>query len=273
MPNIPVFVVTLKRAVERRQRMLSHIDSLGINPRVIDAVDGRLLSAEECTKLVAPGVQIHAGAIGCYLSHLQIYEQMVAERIPLALVLEDDARLNPEFVKILASGSKSLGFDYCFLDSDDHNDKVDIYYDPDDAVEISGAVRANRLSAGPQTTHAYMITLAGAEKRLSAAFPIQKSIDLYDHLPYPIEFRAIVTPKMAWVSEDSLESFTSDRSVAADSLSLSWLRKSFLFYRLRDALKLKGIKRRLKVQAMVKAGLLKAGIRWKPLPSGREVVL
>ena len=40
-----------------------------------------------------------------------------------------------------------------------------------------------------------MITLAGAEKRLSAAFPIQKSIDLYDHLPYPIEFRAIVTPR------------------------------------------------------------------------------
>jgi GR25 family glycosyltransferase involved in LPS biosynthesis len=273
MSLLPVFVVSLARAAERRARMVEHLQSIGVVYRVIDAVDGGAIPESERNALTGPGVRLHPGAIGCYLSHLEIYRQMVDEGISAALVLEDDARLHPAFAAVLRDGLTSTDFDYCFLDSDDHNDRVNIYYDRDDAVPVAGNLLAHKLSGGPQTTHAYIITLDAAGRRLDAAFPIMRSIDLYDHLPYAICFRAIVSPKMAWVSADSMVSFTSSKSGSADGLSFTRLRSSPHFYRIRDALKLKGLRRRREAARMVRAGLLLRGRRWAPLPSGREVVL
>lgn len=271
--TIPTFVVSLARATERRAQICQHLENIGVRYRLIDAVDGRSLSETERAELVEPGLVIHPGAIGCYLSHLEIYRAMDAENIPAALVLEDDARLNPRFRSILDAGCQSMDFDYCFLDSDDHNDRGPIYYDRSDGIAVAPGVPAFRLSAGPQTTHAYMITLGAARRRLAHAFPIQKAIDLYDHLPYPITFRAIVAPKMAWVSEHSLTSFTSAKADGADSLRFAWLRRHPAFYRVRDLLKLKGVRRGLKVRSLVNAGALRRGGQWAPLPSGREVIV
>ena len=269
---IPTFVVSLARAPDRRRQITEHLSAMGMAYRLIDAVDGKTLPADQVARIVAPGIDIHPGAIGCYLSHLVIYEQMIAEDIPLALVLEDDARLSPQCPAFLKAINRVEGFDYCFLDSDDHNDRGPIYYDRRDTVPLAPGVQAHRLSAGPQTTHAYMITLAGAKKRLSHAYPIQKSIDLYDHLPYPIVFRAVVSPKMAWVSEQSLVSFTSSKSVAPESLRFSALRRFPLFYTLRDMLKLKGLRRSMAIRQLVADGALAADRQWVPLPSGREVL-
>ena len=269
---IPTFVVSLARAQNRRQQICQHLREFGIDFRLIDAVDGRTLPPEEVARIVEPGRQMHPGAIGCYLSHLEIYRQMLAEKLPLALVLEDDARLSPRCADFLRAVRPSTGFDYCFLDSDDHNDRGPVYFDRDDAIELAPGYRAHRLSAGPQTTHAYMITLEGARKRLEHAYPLRKAIDLYDHLPYPIVFRAVVAPKLAWVSEHSLVSFTSKKADSAESLSFGWLRRYPAFYKLRDLVRLKQWRRQRHVQALVSAGLLPKGKRWVPMPSGREVL-
>ena len=273
MYQVPVFLITLARAKERRQRMLAHLQAVDVKVRVIDAVDGRTLTDQEKKPLLAAGISMHDGAIGCYLSHLKVYQHMVDEQIPVALVLEDDARISPKLRSILGRPIDGESFDYCFLDSDDHNDRGSVFFDKDDSVGIASGVLAYRLSAGPQTTHAYLISLSGASKRLSAAFPIQKAIDLYDHLPYPIKFRAVVKPKLAWVGQDSLESFTSERKVDVNAMRFAWARRSPLFYRLRDFLKLQPIKRALEVRRQTRAGALAADRRWAPLPAGREVIL
>lgn len=273
MHQIPVFMISLARASERRARMLAHLRSVDVTPTMIDAVDGRQLPVERKAQLLAPGAQMHDGAVGCYLSHLDVYERMVRDEIPVALVLEDDARLSPIAAKFLSSPIDASSFDYCFLDSDDHNDKASVFYDKDDLVPITNGVAAHRLSSGPQTTHAYLISLDAAQKRLRHAFPICKAIDLYDHLPYPIVFRAVVTPKLAWVGQDSLESFTSDRQVNASEMRFAWARRSLLFYRVRDFVKLVWLKKALEARRLMRAGGLPKGRRWVPLPAGREVVL
>lgn len=270
---LPTFVISLKRAISRRQRICQHLDTIGLRYKLIDAVDGNALSNEEKVNILAPGVQIHPGAIGCYLSHLQVYKNIVADNISAALVLEDDAYLDPSFLSIMQHGCKSLEWDYCFLDSDDHNDRGPIYYDHDDAVLIAPEVWAYRLSAGPHTTHAYMITLRAARQRLECAFPMQRAIDLYDHLPYSINFRAIVKPKMAWVSEDSLTSFTSKRGEIPEPLNFAFLRRSPLFYRMRDLIRLKNVRRAWQVSALVRQGVLPNRGHWIPLPSGREIIV
>jgi glycosyl transferase family 25 len=271
--EIPVYVISLARAQERREAICQHLADIGVSYQLVDAVDGSTLSQSEIDKLVLEGKKIHSGAIGCYLSHLHVYEQMKLNSIDVALVLEDDARLNPLFVEILNKGLSLRSWDYCFLDCDDHNDQGPVFYDVDSEENIGLGFLAYRLSSGPQTTHAYLITLEAAEKRLNHAYPIIKPIDLYDHLQYEISFYAIVSPKAAWVSEYSLESFTSVKTRQLEELSFILLRKWFLFYMVRDFIKLKWLRSILEIRRLKSNGRLLIDKRWKSLPSGREILL
>ncbi len=125
--KIPVFVISLARAPDRRTSISQHLKSLNVDFRLVDAVDGTAMSAESRAELLAPGASLNPGEIGCYLSHINVYKIISEENIPAALILEDDARLNRRTVSLLKSGCKISGWDYCFLDCDDHNDKgVDI---------------------------------------------------------------------------------------------------------------------------------------------------
>lgn len=271
--TVPVFVVSLARAADRRRAICAHLDSLGIQYELIDAVDGAALDPGYVAKVVADPSTIHLGAVGCYLSHLSIYERVIRRAIDVALVLEDDARLDPRARRLLAAERIAPTFDYCFLDSDDHNDRGPIFYDASSCSEIAPGFRAYELSAGPQTTHAYLITNQAARKRLDWAFPITRPIDLYDHLPYSITFSAIVRPKLAWVSEHSMVSFTSSKTGSQTALRFAALRRFAGFYRLRDLVRLRGLRRNREATELVAQGRLAPGRKWRALPSGREILL
>lgn len=271
--KISVFVISLARAPERRATISRHLTDLGIEYRLIDAVDGKAMSSSQITEIVTPGKEMHPGTVGCYLSHINVYQIIRDENIEVALVLEDDARLNPRVRKLLLNGCDHLDWDYCFLDCDDHNDKGPVFYDADSGKALGEGFTAYSLSSGPQTLHAYLITRSAAMNRLAHAFPLERPIDLYDHLPYPIHFCSFVSPKAAWVSEYSLDSFTSVKSGNRSNLTLAFFRQWPVFYRLRDLLRLKDFKRNRLVKALQAEGKLSAGPRWRALPSGREVLI
>ncbi|CAN5655069.1 glycosyltransferase family 25 protein [soil metagenome] len=71
----------------------------------VEGVDGRDERInEECDDALAlreRGVVLNRGEKGCALSHRSIYERMLRERIPCALVLEDDAVLAPSFLGVV----------------------------------------------------------------------------------------------------------------------------------------------------------------------------
>ncbi|OAI20511.1 hypothetical protein A1359_03365 [Methylomonas lenta] len=271
--QIPVFVISLARALDRRTAICQHLSALNIEYRLTDAVDGIAMSETDINAIVDKDRNMHPGTVGCYLSHLSIYETMKLENIPMALVLEDDARLNPDVTKMLNEGISFTNWDYCFLDCDDHNDEGPVFYDADSGQKFGGNFTGFSLSSGPQTLHAYLITLNAALNRLEHAYPLVKAIDLYAHLPYSIRFYAIVTPKAAWVSEHSLESFTSTKVGNIKDLSFTWLRRWPIFYQIRDILKLKKFKRNLMIKKLQKNGKLCVNKRWKSLPSGREILM
>src|SRR5262245_33796044 len=94
--DLQVFVISLDRAVERREHMTSLISRLGLVPQFVSAVDGRRLTAEQRARYSSErakriyGCEMSDNEIGCYLSHLSIYSKMVEHRISAALILEDD---------------------------------------------------------------------------------------------------------------------------------------------------------------------------------------
>lgn len=103
--DYPAYVINLERAPERRLYIMSHLRSLGIEPTLVPAFDGRKLSMDE---VVADGRYndevsrktfdrpLSMAEIGCGLSHLSVYQRMVRDNTPVALVSEDDAQFVPD---------------------------------------------------------------------------------------------------------------------------------------------------------------------------------
>ena len=101
LAGLPIFVVNMQRDTERRQHMAGLLAGLGLAAEFVGAVDGRTLTAPEravydpARALRVYGVEMRDAEIGCYLSHHRIYERMVREGIPVAMVLEDDISIDP----------------------------------------------------------------------------------------------------------------------------------------------------------------------------------
>lgn len=262
MQKIPVWVVSLADATERRTVISEHLNSLEIEFSFLNAVRGSEVNPEIRLKL-NPRQNMSNGALGCYMSHISIYEKMCKAEIPVALILEDDARLNHRIKALLEGGLQTKAFDYCFLGCDDLGVEGYIYYDTGSAVELGANINAYELSSGPYCTHAYLITLEGAKKRLASAYPATGPIDHYHALPYRPDFRAVV-PALAYVNE--LSAVDSMSSLAWSSLQVR-LRKHWWYYDVRDLLKMKPLRKWLAGRALSPA---KFG-RWRGVLSGFRV--
>ena len=77
--NLPVYVISLARAADRRESITALLNADGIEYELVDAVDGRQLDLNACNPPVNPdkcwkryGVVMPAGAVGCALSLARI---------------------------------------------------------------------------------------------------------------------------------------------------------------------------------------------------------
>ncbi|XP_050499113.1 glycosyltransferase 25 family member [Diabrotica virgifera virgifera] len=100
-----IFMINLLRRPERRKRMKHCFDELGLEVDILDAVDGKALNEsflEEIKFMPEFSDPYHKrpmklGEIGCFMSHLNIWKEIVEERYGTTLVLEDDIRFEPFF--------------------------------------------------------------------------------------------------------------------------------------------------------------------------------
>lgn len=270
--RIPVFVISLAAAPLRRQRICEHLEKLGLTYFLIDAVDGRSLTAAELAAVDGTGGRSPPGQIGCYLSHFAVYQRIVEQGFVVSLILEDDARLTPRIVPLLRHGLKEWSFDYLFLDCATDSDEGPVFFDASKPSDLGCGLTAFPLSAGPQTTHALMITLDAAKKRLTHALPMRHNIDIYSHLPERFQFAAMLRPKGAYLAEDSLVSFTSARDMRASRPRLTRLRRIPLLLELRDWTSPRYWRSAWLAGRRVKDGTLSRSGRWQPLPSGRQIL-
>lgn len=267
---IPIFVISLERAPERRHAITSHLKSLGLEYEVVNAVDGKKLSEKQISEVVREGLSYDCGVVGCYLSHIMVYKIIVERNISTALILEDDAMLNSNIVQMLRSGLSYVEFDYCLLDCDNKSEKSAVFFDPDSEKMLTPGFPVYETNIGPSLLHAYLMTNTGARKRLECAFPIVKPVDIYFHLPVDLRILVCVDPKGASVSELSRQSFTSSRNDTSP-LRFRRFRRSQLYFILREWAKLKPIRDYLSRKKLLKSGKLSRNKRWRPMPEGRII--
>lgn len=272
MPQLPIYVISLARAPERRRSVCAHLDGLGLQYTLIDAVDGRTLPESVSRAQVADGCQLAPAEIGCMLSHLIAWRSIAEGPAPAGVILEDDARLDRRFVPVLRRGLASYDFDYLFLDVAGHNRRGLVAYDPRSTVKVGGPFKAYLLSAGGEGTHALMVTREAAALRAKHALPMRAPADVYDVLPYPIRFRALVGARAAYLGLSSLHSYVSNRDAAPGAVKLKWLRRFSWFYDVRELVSPTSARRRVEVRRMARAGVLPPGQTWRALPPGRNLI-
>src|SRR5215467_4672455 len=94
------YVINLARSSERRAHIVDQLSRTQINYEIVNAVDGRDLDLSD-TRIVDPAFAAtsaaYPGAVGCALSHLQVYRRILGDGLERACILEDDVMLPADF--------------------------------------------------------------------------------------------------------------------------------------------------------------------------------
>lgn len=107
------------------------------------------------------------GAVGCYLSHVLIWNMMIEDDIPYCAIFEDDVKFVDSFKEEFQKRLKFIpeDADGIFLSVNDNFSpkKYNEYFDKIEGVFFG--------------LHAYILTNRGAKKLLENAFPIEIQVD------------------------------------------------------------------------------------------------
>lgn len=175
----PVWVVNLDKSTERWQRCREEFDSQGVKAERFPATLGRAMSEEELKEKCTWGARYFCtpGMIGCFMSHLRIWEKVVKEGHPAVVVLEDDVVLYPKFNDRLQTLLSELpaDWDVCLLGAVGCIAPVtEAWYMKIYALITGGGRPSPGKTRGvspnvyvpyrPAGTHAYMISQKGASE-------------------------------------------------------------------------------------------------------------
>ncbi|MGI5172155.1 glycosyltransferase family 25 protein [Treponema sp. OMZ 840] len=104
--KIPVFVISLKSASERRSFIQNQLKKLNFDFEFFDAFIGKDYASDpayynEKKALKAEGRKLRAGEVGCALSHNAVYRLIAEKKLPYALILEDDAIISEDLPQVI----------------------------------------------------------------------------------------------------------------------------------------------------------------------------
>jgi glycosyl transferase family 25 len=99
--GLSVHYINLDRSVERRTALENHLSQIGLLAHRFPAVDGKTIPPQHVKSaqhrfwpFVTIGRRLESPEVACALSHLGLARQLAAAKTDLALVLEDDARID-----------------------------------------------------------------------------------------------------------------------------------------------------------------------------------
>jgi len=198
----PVFVINMAANTTRMERAASELKHLGIPFTRFEAVDGRALSDDELTQSYDPDANLRRARhplvgpeIGCYLSHVQLWNQIAAGDEPGGIILEDDFAAADDFAKVLSAVANDAGdWELAKLFSARVDQKV---------LDLRPLVAGRKIGVPykvPNTTLGYAIRRDTAARLAACALPISRPID-EDHKHFwELGLRvAVVTPSpLAW---------------------------------------------------------------------------
>lgn len=191
--DLGIWLINLPRDTGRRTAMERQLAALGLDWRLFEGVDGRaqrdvlLRAADEAAYRRNMGSTLLPGHLGCYASHLAVWEKFIASDREIALILEDDVVFHDDFLEALSTA----------LAGRDHWDVVRFNAIRAKLPVTQGMLGRYRLNAyvGPFTGNAaYLIKRDVAARLLPGLRPQTRALDhelnrffLHDYRQYGLE--------------------------------------------------------------------------------------
>lgn len=207
----PVFIINMAANTTRMARVTSELERLGIDFTRFEAVDGRALSQEKIAQVYDPDANLRRSRhpmvkpeIGCYLSHIALWEKIAAADAPGGFILEDDFAASDDLAEVLSA-----------IANDDADWDIAKLF----SARVGQKVFTTRpLTAGrkigvpykvPNTMLGYAIRRSAAAHLAASALPMSRPVD-EDHKHFwESGIRVVmVTPPVLAFGEQSAETGT-----------------------------------------------------------------
>lgn len=182
-----IYVVNLASATKRYQQINSQLRDLGLAYELFEAVNGSTLDEQTMEELCSTDAVksnptwLTKGAIGCALSHWGVYKKIVADGEEVALILEDDMILPPNFPEILATVENQIA----------DNEVILLYFQSFKEIVFSNQNKTRLVGkyelAYPMSMNnlggagAYIIKKSVAQKFVNQLIPIRASADTWHY--------------------------------------------------------------------------------------------
>ncbi|XP_035031073.1 procollagen galactosyltransferase 1 isoform X2 [Hippoglossus stenolepis] len=184
-----VFMINLVQRSDRRERMLRTLYEQELSCKVVAAVDGKALNLSEIESMgikMLPGYKdpyhgrpLTKGELGCFLSHYNIWKEIVDRGLQISLVIEDDLRFEVFFKRRLQTlleevTTHKLDWDLIYIG----RKRMQVDHSEKSVPNIHNLVEADYS----YWTLGYLLSLQGAQKLLMAD-PLTKMLPVDEFLP------------------------------------------------------------------------------------------
>lgn len=174
------YVINLARSPERRAHITAELDQAGVDHEIVTGVEGQDLDLHD-TAIIDPSLfdrsSWPAGMAGCALSHLRVYQKVLADGLDRALVLEDDVTVPADLGALADALADALvGAEVALLN-----------YDSRDTCMMSRQGSVNLPSRRqlvlpldvrqPGSSAGYVITREACERMSESVLPVRASPD------------------------------------------------------------------------------------------------
>lgn len=189
--NIKSFMINLPQFPQKYERSMRQLSSISVAPQRVDAVYGKDLEDNFIKSITYPSVQYtmkrgrsvdsdisSKGAIGCYISHIKLWQKLVKEKDDMYLIVEDDVTVDitSEKINLFIEEVCQKHTDWDVILLGWMKPLPDTMGKDGDIRLSSNVYKCNDITFG---THAYLIKRKGAERLLKNAFPIVDQVDSY----------------------------------------------------------------------------------------------
>lgn len=217
-PTVPLkyFVINLERTKNRLDTFYPNMKRMGFDSiERVEAVDGLKLDLSKVPLSIRTRFDIKKprydcrlintkGAVGCFLSHIKVWQKMVDENIPAAVILEDDMTplKSRDFLENGVLATIPSDADYVVLKNQSYtptSERADPFW---------MKIKSNFFS-----TEAYYVTLQGARTLLKYAFPLEMNVDNFVGIlaaVRPEEFKVYLYEKNDLFKDVGLYNSTTD---------------------------------------------------------------
>ena len=179
-----IFVINMPEDTARLRSIDQQLKYLGLQYERFPAVVGKDLSANERSRHLNDkwfyrneGRQALPGDLGVALSHLGVYKEIVNRGLAHALILEDDAWLNPNLPELLDAISEKR--------TQDRKEMILLTWFKSIHQRKSSTLWAYYHLARAKSVfggHGYVISQAGAKTLLDSLYPVKHVVDCWNWL-------------------------------------------------------------------------------------------